>query len=196
MPKPRRPHVASPDELKITRDGDSAIFEYADPRVATTHFTMEAGKLVTMTDAELLAYWNDHIAATDEFIRTQKPFTLTEVPVGKPQVEYHEQSDQWVPRGHVVRTVILSDAAIEPDLDEPFVSIDDRDFTLREFFNMVGTFGGWGMRIAFVPDDETHEQPRIKVREPDEPKKPSSKRGESKRSRAPNEIDRSKRPRK
>jgi hypothetical protein len=180
MPKLRRPHVASPDEVKITREGDTAIFEYADPRIATTHFTMEAGKLATMTDADLLAYWNEHIEATDEFIRTQKPFTLTEIPVGKPQVEYSEPSDQWVPRGHVVRTVILSDAAIEPDLDEPFVSIDDRDFTLREFFKMVGTFGGWGMRIAFVPDDEIHEQPKIKVREPREPKKDAGKRGKAK----------------
>jgi hypothetical protein len=72
-----------------------------------------------------------------------------------------------VPRGHVLRAVILSDAAIEPDLDEPFVAIDQRDFTLREFFRMVGTFGGWGMRIAFAPDDETHEAPRIKLREPE-----------------------------
>jgi hypothetical protein len=67
--------------------------------------------------------------------------------------------------------VILSDAAIEPDLDEPFVCIDDRDFTLREFFKMVGTFGGWGMRIAFVDNDATHERPRIKVCEPKEPRK-------------------------
>jgi hypothetical protein len=113
-------------------------------------------------------------------MRTQKPFTLTEIPIGKPQVEYSPDSDQWVPRGHVVRAVILTDCAIEPDLDEPFVSVDDRDFTLREFFRMVGTFGGWGMRIAFVADDEIHEQPRIKVRETREPKKRSSRRGKSK----------------
>lgn len=61
MPKPRRPHVASLDELKITRNGDTAVFEYADPRVATTHFTVEAGKPATMTDADLLAFWNEHL---------------------------------------------------------------------------------------------------------------------------------------
>ena len=72
---------------------------------------------------------------------------------------------------HVVRAVVVTDCAIEPALDEPFVCIDDRDFTLREFFKMVGAFGGWGMRIAFVGDDETHEQPKIKVREPREPKR-------------------------
>ena len=32
---------------------------------------------------------------------------------------------------------------------------------------MVGTFGGWGMRIEFVPDDELHQRPRLMVGEPD-----------------------------
>jgi len=35
---------------------------------------------------------------------------------------------------------------------------------------MVGTFGGWGMRIEFVPDDELHERPKLEVREPDQKK--------------------------
>ena len=54
-----------------------------------------------------------------------------------------------------------------PAVDEPFVSIDGRDFTLGEFKTMVSTFAGWGMRIEFVPDDETDKRPRLKVREPD-----------------------------
>ena len=52
-------------------------------------------------------------------------------------------------------------------MDDPFVAIDGRDFTLGEFMTMVGTFGGWGMRIAFVPDDELHVRPKVKVRERD-----------------------------
>ena len=32
---------------------------------------------------------------------------------------------------------------------------------------MVGTFGGWGMRMEFVPDDELHQRPKLEVREPD-----------------------------
>jgi hypothetical protein len=39
-------------------------------------------------------------------------------------------------------------------------------FLTFEFMTMVGTFGGWGMRIEFVPDDELHKRPRLKVREP------------------------------
>ncbi len=174
MPKPRRPHVASADQVRIIREGDYAHFEYADPRVASVRVQIGADKLGMMNDSELLAFWNERVAATDEFIRTQT-FTLTEIPPGKPQVEYFEAGGQWVPRGHVLRAVILNDSAVEPDLDEPFVSIDDRDFTLREFHSMVGTFGGWGMRIAFVSDEDLHERPRIKVREPKEP--PAAKPG-------------------
>ena len=29
------------------------------------------------------------------------------------------------------------------------------------------TYTGWGMRIVFVPDDETHLEPRVDVREPE-----------------------------
>ena len=167
MPKRKRPYVASPDQVKITRDGDAAIIQYADPRVRTTHFTIGRDKLATMTDADILAVWNDGIEATDEFIRAQDAPAI-EIPVGKPQVIYEAQCDQGVPRGHVLRCVVETDAAIEPNLDETVVSIDDRDFTLREFVKMIGTFGGWGMRIEFVFDEEVHVRPDVEVREPDE----------------------------
>jgi hypothetical protein len=169
MPLPKRPYVASADQIRITRNGDDAIFEYADDAVATTHVRFGAEKLASMTDEELFTWWNDGIQAREEH-RESLTYTATEIPAGKPQVQFFEEAHQWVPRGHVLRCQILSDAAIEPKLDEPFVSIDGRDFTLGEFMTMVGTFGGWGMRIEFVLDDELHERPKVKVRDPD-PKK-------------------------
>lgn len=71
-----------------------------------------------------------------------------------------------VPKPHAGARQGYEDAAIEPALGEPFVSIDGRDFTLAEFMTTVGTFGGWGMRIEFVPDDELHQRPKLKVQEP------------------------------
>ena len=175
MPKPRRPHVASADEVRITRNGDYAEIEYADPKVAVTSLQLGREKVAAMTDTDILNLWNESIEAREEYLRSH-PFNPIEIPVGKPQVEYVERSDQWVPRGHVVRAVLLYDSAMDLDLDEPFVCIDDRDFNLREFVRMLGTFGGWGMRITFVGDDSTHERPRIRVREPKERKKRRSKR--------------------
>ena len=59
-----------------------------------------------------------------------------------------------------------------PEVDEVFVSIDGRDFTLAEFMKMVGSFGGWGMRIEFVPEDELHQRPKLEVCEPDDARMP------------------------
>jgi hypothetical protein len=163
MPMPHRPHRASPDEIKIARDGDTAIIAYADPKVATTHFKIGREKLAKMTDEEVFAMWNEHIDARDQLMQEYEHVAV-EVPPGRPQVEFHERSDQWVPRGDVLRCVVMGSLS---NPDEPFLTIDDRDFTPMEFARMVSTFGGWGMRIVFVPDDELHETPVVEVREPD-----------------------------
>lgn len=167
MPLPKRPFVASADQVRITRDGDVAVIEYADESVATTHLTVGADKLDKMNDEQLLEYWNDLVRGNDEFRATVK-YVATEIPVGKPQVSYFELGDQWTPRGHVIRCQIVGNPAGGPDLDDPFVSIDGKDFTLRQFTQMTGTFGGWGMRIEFVPADELHVRPKVKVGEPKE----------------------------
>jgi hypothetical protein len=163
MPMPRRPHRASPDELRITRDGDDVIIAYADESVATTHFKLGRERIAAMTDDEIIDFWNDHLDAR-EAAAAEYEHVAVEVPMGRPQLEFFEQADQWVPRGHVLRCVVMGSNG-EPD--EPFLTIDDRDFTPREFARMVGTFGGWGMRIAFVPDDDVYEEPVVEVREPD-----------------------------
>ena len=165
MPLPKRPYIASPDQVKITREGEYAIIEYADEAVRTTQLKVGAERLASMNDEQLLNYWNELIRNNDEF-RERVKYVAEEIPIGKPQVEYFELGDQWTPRGHVLRCQVLTDAAILPKLSEPFVSIDGRDFTLGDFMKMVGTFGGWGMRIEFVPADEMHVRPKLKVKEP------------------------------
>jgi hypothetical protein len=158
----RRPHVAAPDEVRITRSGGAAIIEYADPDVATTHFTIGAEKLATMTDADILAMWNDGIAATEEF-RRSLTYVATEVPVGQPQLKPSELTGEPVARGEIVRC-ILEDRP--ENADDVFVSVDGQDLTLLQFANMLGTYTGWGMRIEIVPDDELHERPKRRVRTP------------------------------
>lgn len=165
MPLPKQPYVASPDQVRITRKGDYAIIEYADSTIATTHLKMGAERLAAMTDAEVLDFWNEHIkvrqALSDSF-----DYTAKEIPVGRPQVEYFEEGDQWVARGGVLRCQIVTDAAVPVELDEPVVSIDGRDFTVAEFIKLLGGYGGWGMRIVFVPEDELKMQPKISVQDP------------------------------
>ena len=163
MPRPRRPHRASPDEIRITRDGDYAIIAYADDAVATTHFKMGSVKLAQMTDKQILDFWNDGIDARDRFMAAQE-LVAVEIPMGKPQLEYEELSDQWVPRGHVVKGIILGGEG--NDIEDECITVDGKDLTVREFVRMLSTFGGWGLRLVFVSDTDIHDQPVIEVREP------------------------------
>jgi hypothetical protein len=163
MPRPRRPHKASPDEIKITRDGDYAIIVYADESVATTHLKMGSEKLAVMTDEQILDFWNTGIEARDTVMAAYEHVAV-EIPIGKPQLKYEERSDQWVPRGNVVKGVVLgSDGS---DIEDEFVTVDGKDLTIREFARMMMTFGGWGFRIVFVPDHDIHDEPEVEVREP------------------------------
>lgn len=160
MPKPRKPHVASPDEVRFTRDGDYLIVEHADPRVATTRLMVGSEKLATMKDDELVDYWNALQQLEGEYRQTVS-YVAREIPLGKPQVTYHEDTQRWSPRGHVLRCVWTE--YLERDPEAPCVTVDDRDYTLGEFARMLNRFAGWGMRIEFVPDDGVHERPEIAV---------------------------------
>ena len=91
MPRPRRPHRASPDEIRITRDGDYAIIAYADDAVATTHFKIGSEQLAQMTDEQIIDFWNDGIDARDRFMAAQELIAV-EIPMGKPQLKYEEWS--------------------------------------------------------------------------------------------------------
>ena len=59
-------HVASLDEVRITRepDGETALIEYDDDAIGGTHFKL-GPVLHTMTDAEVLERFNDMIAAME-----------------------------------------------------------------------------------------------------------------------------------
>jgi hypothetical protein len=128
--------------IKITREGDNAIIQYADDAVATTYYRLGRDRLATMTDEEILADWNEHIEARDELMRSYKHVAV-EAPPGRPQVDHFARGDQWVPRGHVLRCIVQGSTG-EPD--EPFITIDDREFTPVEFAKMVSTFGGCSCR--------------------------------------------------
>lgn len=158
MTKPRR---ASLDEVRITREDDAAIIEFADPKISGVHFRI--GRCVfEMTDAEILNHFNEMIEARDA-IAAQFENKVVEVPIGKPQIQYSEESVQWVPRGSVLRCHIEDD-----EQGELVVHIDDHELDLRQFGRMLTTYAGWGMRIYFVDEDSIAEEPIVEVREPED----------------------------
>jgi hypothetical protein len=90
----------------------------------------------------------DELRATTEHV-------AREIPVGRPQVEYSERCDQWVPRGDVVRCIVTCHNG------HAGVEIDGREFTMEEFCRMLLTHEGWGMRLVFVDEEHVDEEPAI-----------------------------------
>ena len=159
--RPKRPRPASPDQVRITREGETAVIEYADPSVRVVNLRV-GPSLAEMTDTEVLELFNDMLEAQAEIGAGVDP-TLTEIPPGRPQIEYSEWSEQWVPRGHVLRCHIDDD-----EEERPVIHVDDVELDLEAFGRMLLTFCGFGMRIAFVDEEDVNDEPEIVVREPED----------------------------
>ena len=145
-----RPLVSSLQEITITRTKDSAIIEYKDPAYGTTHLTI-GPEVEAMTDQEIMDLYNDTLKAQAEL--AMKPWMAAEIPLGSPQIEYSERCNQWSARGHVLRCLVDDTADGER---EPVIEVDGKELSWYEFGKMIVSFAGWGMRIEFTPEDETH----------------------------------------
>jgi hypothetical protein len=45
------------------------------------------------------------------------------------------------------------------------IHVDDHELSWRDFGRLLLTYASWGMRIVFVPDDETTEAPIVEARD-------------------------------
>jgi hypothetical protein len=161
--KTRRPHIATLDEVTITRDGEIAIIEYKEPEIAVVHLTI--GKEIhQMTEEDILNCHNRCIQAQLESMRNYK-YVATEIPPGKPQVEYSKGACYWIPRGDVLRCQVSWS-----NNHGTAILIDDQEFSMTEFGKMLSTYEGWGLRVIFVPEDETYKSPPIEIKDPNEDK--------------------------
>ncbi len=100
----RKPTRAIIDQVRITREGNDAIFDYADAGIAGTRVTI-GPDIATMTDREIIDVFNGILAAQERLLAAWDK-TVIEEPLGEKQIDYHENSDQWVPRGDVLRCII------------------------------------------------------------------------------------------
>jgi hypothetical protein len=152
----KKPVKAQMEQVRIIRQGSTAVIEHADTTISTTHLTLGDG-IEAMSDSEILAAYNDVIDAQEQSLRDWDN-TVIEIPPGKPQIKLNRESGQWVPQGDVLRCII------EDNVDgEAVISIDNSELSLREFGRLLTVYAGWGMRIAFVPEELVHEEPKIKI---------------------------------
>jgi hypothetical protein len=113
-----------------------------------------------MTDAEIVEMYNQILDSQWALLEAWDK-TVVEEPPGEKQIDYHENSDQWVRRRDVLRCIIDDGG---PN-GEVIIHIDDQELSLREFGRLLSVHAGWGMRIAFVPEECITENPTVKVRE-------------------------------
>ena len=165
MPRKKRPRIARPDQVRISRDGEDAIIEFLDPEIATMHLRI-GPQVQKMTDEEILLVFNRTIAAQIRHRDELGEYVAVEIPVGSPQVERHPGTvNEWTPRGGVLRCVIEDGGGDDGSL--PLIHVDDQEFSWDAFGRMLCTYAGWGMRIVFVPDDELAQTPKVVVKDPD-----------------------------
>ena len=157
--KRKERYIARLDEVNIIREGDYAFIEYKEEGVPTTRLQI-GPQIAGMSDEEILELINESLRAQAKRAAEYKHVAV-EVPLGSAQIEYHARSDQWVPRGSVLRCLIRDN-----DL-QLVVDVDEQELQLEQFGKLLTTYAGWGMRIEFVPEDEVHRRPVLEVREPE-----------------------------
>ena len=92
------------DQVRITREGSDAIIDHADAGISGTRITV-GPDIATMTDREIIDVFNGILAAQERLLAAWDK-TVIEEPRGEKQIDYHENGDQWVPRGDVLRCII------------------------------------------------------------------------------------------
>jgi hypothetical protein len=148
------------DQVRISRDGDTATIDHVEPGISSVHLTI-GPQITAMTDANIVEMYNDVLDAQSTLLQEWDK-TVAEEPPGEPQIDYHEDRDQWVPRSDVLRCIVHDGG---PD-GEVIIHIDDNELSLREFGRLLSVYAGWGMRMAFVPEEFVTENPKVKIRKP------------------------------
>src|SRR5271165_3530 len=85
----RKPTRAIIDQVRITREGNDAIFDYADSGIAGTRLTV-GPDIATMTDREIIDVFNGVLAAQERLLAVWDK-TVSEEPPGEKQIDYHEE---------------------------------------------------------------------------------------------------------
>jgi hypothetical protein len=153
---PKKPTYTLMDQVRITRKGNDAIIDHADPNLSGARIT----GIATMSDAEIVEMYNE-ILDTQWGLLQQWDKTVVEEPPGEQHIDYHETSDQWVPRGEVL-CGIIGDGGPNGEVT---IHIDDQELSLAEFGRLLRVHAGWGMRIVFVPEEFVADNPTVKTRE-------------------------------
>jgi hypothetical protein len=106
----KKPIPAVIDQVRITRDGNDAIIEYADATIPETRLTI-GPQIKTMTDRDIGGVFNGVMAAQQRLLEDWDR-TVTEIAPGNPQIDGDSAHDDGTPG------VEAADYQIEPHLHD------------------------------------------------------------------------------
>jgi hypothetical protein len=128
----KRPHVATLEEVTITRDGEYAIIAYLDDSVATTQYHIGRDRLARMSDEDILMLWNAGLATKEDDVRSRRD-------MGPALSRRNTMS------------CLITEAPTDPH--HPFLQAEGRMFTAMEMAKLLGAHPGWTVRFELVPPE-------------------------------------------
>lgn len=156
----RRPPQSKIDQVHISRKGEYAIIEHANPAYGAVNLKL-GPKINTLTNRQILEMFNDVIAAQEASIADPANRPI-EIPKGRPQIEWLKDLQQWSARGHVLKCEVSDD-----EDGNLVVYVDDNELDAEAFLQLIRPFAGWGMRITFMDESQIHDEPDVILRDPD-----------------------------
>jgi hypothetical protein len=122
-----RPHVATLDEVQITRDGDFAIIAYQDDTIETTQYRIGAERLSRMSDEDILMIWNAGLATNEE------------------EVARSRRDMKGLLAGGT--SLVCSVSAFPRTPDQPFINVGGRLYSAMELAQLLGGHVGWDVTL-------------------------------------------------
>ena len=156
----KKPIPAVFDQVHITRDGNDAIIEYADPTIPETRLTI-GPQIKTMTDRDIVGVFNGVMAAQQRLLEDWDR-TVTEIP---PRQATDRAPQRLRPVGAARRGAALHCRRRRPGR-RGHHSHRQRRAVLGRVRKAPPILCRLGMRIAFVPEERVTENPKIVVRDP------------------------------
>jgi hypothetical protein len=139
-------HARAVDFHRLLIEVDEQVagddIDHADRRVSGARIGIGPGT-AAMTHADIVETYNDILDAQCGLLHEWDK-TVVEEPPGEKQIDYHENSDQWVPRGDVLRCIIDDGG---PN-GEVTIHLDDQELSLAEFGRLLSVHAGWGISAS------------------------------------------------
>ena len=157
----KKPTRVSIDQVRITREGNDAIVDHADAGISGAHLAI-GPEIAAMTDADIVDLYNDILEFSASAPGGVGQDGRRRTAGGKTNRLSRKQRSMGAAR----RRTPLHHRRRRPRGRGHHPYRRSRVVAQRNSAGCSAVHAGWGMRIAFVPEEFVTENPTVKVRKP------------------------------